>query len=418
MASLALPILALTLVGVLTRPGNVREWAVALAGAAVVLATGAITATAAIDALLRQWDVFAFLLGLFGIAAVAEQSGIIERLTGIARRHAAGRRDRLLVLISGVAAVVTVTLSNDATVLILTPLVIALCRALGAPALPYAFACVLMANAASLLLPVANPANIIVLHDAPVRLGPYLAFATLPSLAAMVATVGALLVVFRKELRGGLADPVALATDPDTMIVAIGLGTIMLAYLAALAVGWPVGLVALAGAAGLFAIRLARGHLELRRYAAGIEWAVFPFLAGLFILVTAAVQAGLGPVFAATLAEAEAAGVAGTVGLAIAAAGASNAMNNLPFALVTGEGLRASAGAGTPTVIALLVGIDLGPSFTTIGSLATLIWILILRRRGIPLSALGYLRTAFPAALAAFVAAVMALAAVTALAGR
>jgi len=408
----------LTLVGILTRPGNIREWAVALAGAAVVLLTGAITPAAAIGTLGREWDVFAFLLGLFGIAAIAEQSGIVDRLTAYARPHAAGRRDRLLVLVSGVAAVVTVTLSNDATVLILTPLVIALCRALAVPVLPYAFACVLMANAASLVLPVANPANVIVLHDAPVRLGPYLAFAALPSIVAIIATVAALLFVFRSELRGGLGDPATTEGDPDALLVAIGIGAIMLAYLAALALGWPVGVVAVGGAVLLLLLRAARGHLEVRRYAGGIEWAVFPFLAGLFVLVAAAEQAGVGPVVAAALTEAEGAGTLGTASLALAAAVASNAMNNLPFALVAGEGLRVSPGAGTPTVVALLVGIDLGPSFTTIGSLATLIWILILRRRDVPLSTLAYMRIAFLPALAALAAAVLALAAVTAVAGR
>ena len=402
----------------LTRPGNVREWAVAIGGAALVLASGSITPADAIAALGREWDVFAFLLGLFGIAAIAEQSGIVERLTAAAHVHAGGRRDRLLVLICAVGAFVTVTLSNDATVLILTPLVIALCRALAIPALPYAFACVLMANAASLILPVANPANVIVLHDAPVRLGTYLAFAALPSLVAIVATTGALLVVFRGELRGPLAVPARAVVDPDAGIVGIGIGAVMVGYLVALAVGWPVGLVALTGAVLLVLLRAARRRLDVRRYLSGIEWAVFPFLAGLFILVSAAERAGLGPVVATAVAEGEGAGAPGTAGLAIAAAAASNLMNNLPFALVAGEGLRAAPAAGPAAVVALLVGIDLGPSFTTIGSLATLIWILILRRRGIALSALGYMRLALLPALAALVGATLALAAVTALSQR
>lgn len=361
---------------------------------------------------------FAFLLGLFGIAAIAEQAGVVDRLTRSAHRRAGGRRDRLLILVSGVAAVVTVTLSNDATVLILTPLVIALCRALAVPVLPYAFACVFMANAASLVVPVANPANVIVLHDAPVRLGAYLGAATLPSIAAIVATIGALLFVFRADLRGGLAAPLPTLDDPDTTIVAAGIGAIMLAYLAALAFGWPVGLVAMTGAALLVSVRAVRGRLDVSRAARGIEWAVFPFLAGLFVLVAAAERAGLGPLVAAALTEAEHAGAVGIAGLAVAAAVASNAMNNLPFALIAGEGLRAAPAADAPTVVALLVGIDLGPSFTTVGSLATLIWILILRKRGISVTALEYLRIAFLPAAAGFGAATLVLTAVVALASR
>jgi len=179
-----------------------------------------------------------------------------------------------------------------------------------------------------------------------------------------------------------------------------------------------VDAVAVSGAVLLVAARTARGHLDAGRFARGIEWAVLPFLAGLFVLVSAAERAGLGPVVAGALAEAEGAEALGTAGLALAAAAGSNAMNNLPFALVAGEGLRAAPGAGAPTVVALLVGIDLGPSFTTIGSLATLIWILILRRRGIPVTALTYLRIAFLPALAALAGAVLALATVSALAAH
>jgi arsenical pump membrane protein len=354
--------------------------------------------------------VFLFLLGLMGVAAIVEQSGVIERLAALAAWQARGRRDVLLLLVSGIAVLVTATLSNDATVLILTPLVLALCARLAVPPLPYALACALLANTASLLLPVANPANLLVLHDTPLRLGAFARTLLVPDLLAIAGTVAALAFVSRRELRGPVGPPPDAPADPDALPVAVGVGLIVAGYLAALAAGWPVGVVAVTGAAGLLALRAARGRLAARRYAAEIEWEIFPFLAGLLVLVAAAERAGLGGVVRAALGEADAAGAAGLAGLGLATALAANAVNNLPLAVILGSGLRETAESARATVGAVLIGVDLGPSFTTVGSLATMLWLLILRRRGVPLSPLGYARRAWLPSLAGLGLALAALA--------
>lgn len=380
-----------------------------MTGALAVLLVGSIAPADAVVAIWRQWDVFLFLLGLMGIASIVEQSGVVEHLAVFAERHARGRRDLLLVLVSAVAVLVTATLSNDATVLILTPLVVSMCLQLRVPVLPYAFACALLANTASLLLPVANPANILVLHDAPLRLGAFVGTLLGPSLLAISATVGGIAFVFRTELRGAVAVSARPADAPDAGPVALGLIVIVATYLVALANGWPVGIVAVGGAAALLLLRFARGRLRMRRYLAEIEWPIFPFLAGLLVLVAAAERGGLGGVVARVVAEADAAGAAGTVGLGATTALASNAMNNLPLAVVMGSGLRESVDVTRHAIGAVLVGVDLGPNFTTVGSLATMLWLLILRRREVGISSIDYVRRAWlPSALglAAAIAAV------------
>jgi arsenical pump membrane protein len=361
-------------------------------------------------AIARQWDVFLFLLGLMGTAAIVEQSGVVEHLAVLAERQAHGRRDLLLVLVSGVAVLVTATLSNDATVLILTPLVIAMCGHLRVPVLPYALACALLANTASLLLPVANPANILVLHDAPLRLDTFVTLLLVPAIVAIVATVAGLAFVFRAELRGDVVGVERPADAPDALPIAIGLAVIVVAYLVALAYGWPVGLVAVSGAAALLALRMVRGRLQARRYLDGIEWEIFPFLAGLLVLVAAAERGGLAGIVRRVFTEADAAGTAGLVGLGVATAFASNVMNNLPLAVVMGSGLRDGADVARHTIGAVLIGVDLGPNFTTVGSLATMLWLLILRRRGAGISSAEYLRRAWLPSLLGLAAAITALA--------
>ena len=394
----------------LARPRGVREWIISVAGAIAVLLVGSIGLVEAASAVVRQWDVFLFLLGLMGISAIVEQSGVVEHLAVFAERHARGRRDVLFVLVSAVAVLVTATLSNDATVLILTPLVIAMCDHLRAPVLPYVLACALLANTASLLLPVANPANLLVLHDAPVRLGAFVATLFVPAALAIIATVVGIAVVFRNDLHGDLAGIERPDEAPDALLVAVGLGLIVGAYLVALANGWPVGLVAVAGAAVLLFLRTARGRLDPRRYLGEVEWAIFPFLAGLLVLVAAAERGGLAGLVQRAFREAETTGAMGLVGLGVATAFASNAMNNLPLAVVMGSGLREGADVTRQTIGAVLIGVDLGPNFTTVGSLATMLWLLILRRRGVGISSLDYLRHAWLPSSLGLAAAIAALA--------
>ena len=404
---LALPVLALTLSGILARPRGWPEWVYAVAGAATMLALGVVSPVDAAAAVLSQWDIFLFFLGLMVIAGVADESGLVEQLTKLAARAALGRRDVLLVLIAILAVAVTVTLSNDATILVLTPLVVTLTSRLELPVLPFAYACAYLANAASPILPAANPANVILLHGAPLRALDYVGELAFPAVAACVFVVAYLLVSFRRDLRGPLAVPVRDQPDATALFVGVGILAIVIAYLVALDRGVPVGLVAIVGALALVKPLLAFRRIALRGVRGAVEWSIFPFLAGLTVVVTAAGRAGLVSGVGETLAALSGVGTSGLVLIGVGATIAANAMNNLPAVLVFSQALSRLAPRTDLSAIAaaVVVGIDIGPNFTTIGSLATLMWILVLRRRGVAVTSGEYLRrSAFPSAAALLVA--------------
>ena len=400
MSPLALPLLALTLAAVLIRPRGVREWVVAIAGAALTVLFGIVPPADAFAAIVAQWNVFLFFLGLMTIAAIADQSGLLRHLVVASARAARGRADLLFILVCGVAALVTVTLSNDATVLLLTPLVVEMARRLQVPVLPYAFACAYIANAASVAIPIANPANILVLRSVPLTASEFVVLLGPSAILATIATIGAVFWLRRRELRARVTVPELADLDEGARGVAIGIAAIVVAYLIALQVRWPVGVVAVTGATALVALQATRGHLRHAELRANIAWSIFPLLAGLVVVLRGAEGAGLVDLVATPLANATP-DVRGVAGVALFSTFIANVMNNLPWALLAGA---AAGHVGTldPRIAAsLLVGIDVGASFTAIASLATLLWLLLLRRRDIHVSALDYARASFvPSALA------------------
>jgi arsenical pump membrane protein len=405
----------LTLAGVLARPRGIREWIIAVVGALSMLAIGALTPAEAVAAVGAQWNVLLFFLGLMSTAAVAEQSGVLAWMTGGAYQLARGRQDVLFLLICGLSVLVTATLSNDATILLLTPLVIRMVSALGATVLPYAFACALLANAASGLLPISNPTNLIVLQSHPLVLSEYVRHLLAPSLAAIAATIATLFLRERAALRQDLPErrTTSRSRPPGALPFAIGLAGVLAAYLIALEVGLPIGPVSVLGGSLLTLALIVSRRLHPKAFAAEIEWAIFPFFAGLVVVVAGASRAGLVDIAAAIFRQLAEANQFGPSLIGIAAALGANAMNNLPAAVLAGPSL-AQAGAliaePNAAMAGLIIGIDVGPNFTTVGSLATLLWMMLLRRRGIAIDSLAYMRYSWLPALLGLGAALAVLA--------
>lgn len=369
-----------------------------------MVAVGALTPAEGVAAVAAQWNVLLFFLGLMATAAVAEQSGVLAWMTGASYRLARGRQEILFLLICGLSVLVTATLSNDATILLLTPLVIRMVSALGAPVLPYAFACALLANAASSLLAIANPTNLIVLQAHPLVLSDYLRHLLAPSLAAVVATIATLFIRSRGALRPDLRERrmTPRARPPGAIPFTAGLAAVLIAYLVALQLGLPIGPVAVLGGSLLTLALLVSRRLHPKVFAAEIEWAIFPFFAGLVVVVAGASRAGLVGLTAGTIRELATIEPLGPILVGIAATLAANAMNNLPAAVLAASGLaETTAHLAEPSGVTagLLIGIDIGPNFTTVGSLATLLWMMLLRRRGIAMSSLIYIRYSWLPAL-------------------
>lgn len=405
----AVAIFAASLVLVLVRPRGLPDWAAALGGGLVMVASGLLPVREALAQLGGAWNVFLFFLGLAVSSAVAEQAGLFRTAAALAARTARGSQRRLLIGLYLAGVLITAVLSNDATALLLTPVAFAAATRLGIDPRPYAFACALVANAASFVLPVSNPANLLILGRAPLDLGSFLSHLLLPSVLAVVATLAGLLVVFRRELAAPFAAPsgTARSLDRRARTNLVGVAGLTVAYLVGSAAAWPLGLVALGGAVGLLALDIWAVGWAGTRWSSAVPWGLFPLFAGLLLLVGGAERAGaFGPVVRAI----DAVQGLGGVGVPVAVLGlavVANLVNNLPAALVAATALGSMPGGAVRVdlVAAVLIGVDLGPNLTPIGALSTLLWLLLLRRRGVQVSALAYLRIALPVTLPALLAA-------------
>ena len=381
--ALTLVITALAIAGVIVRPWRLTEAIWAVAGAVAVVALGLVPWPDALGAMGRGLDVYLFLTGMMLLSETARREGLFDWLAVEAVRHARGSRPRLFFLVYAVGTVVTVFMSNDATAVVLTPAVFAAAKRAKLEPLPYLFVCAFVANAASFVLPISNPANIVLYGGHMPPLLDWLKSFTLPSVMAIAVTYLLLRWRMRKALAGPLADMPPRRRLPRSAGVA--LAGIVLTALALIVTsfldikfGWPA---AIGGSATVIAVLLTEraSPWPVIRH---VSWSVIPLVAGLFVLVRAIEGTGLiADVTRALTALAQHSEV-----LAAAAAGgsiavASNLMNNLPVGLIAASVLT---GAQPPLAVtdAALIGVDLGPNLSITGSLATILWLLAIRRDG------------------------------------
>src|SRR6266496_3972096 len=192
----------LTLIGIMVRPFKWNEAMIAMAGAGLLLIIGLINPLDALTVLLNDWNIFLFFLGMMALSALAEAAGLFDWLAAQAARLAGGSSRRLLLNTFLLGSVISMVLSNDATALILTPIVYTLVTRLRLPVLPFLFACTFIADTASFLLPVSNPINIIVTSQFPLGLLTFLHLLFLPSLLVIGINTGVFYLLYRRQLRG------------------------------------------------------------------------------------------------------------------------------------------------------------------------------------------------------------------------
>lgn len=385
-------IVVATILGVLARPFRLPEYVFAIGGAAALLALGLLPLSAARDAVAKGYDVYLFLIGMMLLAEVARQEGLFDWIAGHAAHAAKGSAKRLFALVYGVGVLVTAFLSNDATAVVLTPAVYAVARKAGVEPLPYLFICAFIANAASFVLPISNPANLVVYGDRLPALLPWMKIFVLPSLVAIAATYGMLRWTQRAELRKPLAPaPDVEALSPAGRAAGVALALAAVVLVGASALGRDLGAPTLA--CGFLAVLAAsviavRSPLPTLKH---IAWGVLPLVAGLFVLVAGLEHVGGIRLIADWLAGHEQSAPGQTAFLAGLAAGfGANVVNNLPLGLLAGAAGQA-AHAPDKVMAGLLIGVDLGPNLSVTGSLATLLWLLAIRREGEHVGALRFL---------------------------
>jgi len=403
-ASLAIwAISALSTAGVIGRPFRWPEWIWAVTGATLLAALGLISVHDVAGAVLRGQDVYLFLTGMMLLSETARAHGVFNWVAASAVAGARGSITRLFLLVYAVGVVVTTFLSNDATAVVLTPAVFAVARKAEAEPLPLLLACALIANAASFVLPISNPANLVLYGGHMPPLGQWLASFAIPSIASILATLGCLWFVERKSLAGDCT--ASIEHEPLSLGGRLALGGIVLTAVLLVVVSsldGQLGLpTALAGIGTALAVSAATRRSPLA-LAHDVSWGVLPLVAGLFVLVQALAQTGVIEVIAEALRagtdQLRTAAIDGTV-----LAFGSNLVNNLPAGLVASE---AVAQAHPPQLVVdgLLIGVDLGPNLSVTGSLATILWLQVIRREGEHVGFWRFLRVGvvvMPAALIA-----------------
>jgi len=380
--------------GVILRPFSWPEFIWAVTGAVLLVALGLLSVPDALTGVERGTDVYLFLTGMMLLAELARQEGLFDWLAAKAAGLAKGSATRLFTLVFCVGTVVTAFLSNDATAVVLTPAVAAMVKAADAKEpLPYLFICAFIANAASFVLPISNPANLVIYGSHMPPLLQWLPQYALPSVLSILATYVVLRWTQRERLRQEISSDIDVPElSAAGKTAALGIAGTAVVLLASSAFGIQLGLPTfLAGAATavLVLLRAQRGPLEVLK---NISWSVLPLVAGLFVLVEALEKTGVTANLAALLhdvVQSSATLAAWASGVALAVG--CNLVNNLPAGLVAGRVVEI---AKVPDHVrsAVLIGVDLGPNLSVTGSLATILWLTALRREGQDVGAWTFLK--------------------------
>lgn len=357
------------------RPRGLPEAVAAIPAAAIVVASGAVHWADALSEIRRLAPVVAFLAAILILAQLCDDEGLFRALGAVTARASRGNPIRLLTMVFIVAAAITAILSLDATVVLLTPVVFVTAASLGLRAKPHVYACTHLANSGSLLLPVSNLTNLLAFTASGLTFGAFTLLMALP----WVAAVGVEYLIFRlffdRDLglgTTGCGQPEKLALPVvSVVVVALTLAGFGLASVAGVNPAW----AAAAGAAVLAVRALCRRTATVKSLVSAGSVPFLAFVLALGVVVRAVEDNGLGSAVGRLVPVGSS--LPALLAVAAVAAVLANVVNNLPAVLVL---LPAAAAAGPGVVLAVLIGVNVGPNLTYVGSLATLLWRRILTR--------------------------------------
>jgi arsenical pump membrane protein len=381
-AHIVLPlIVAVSIVLMLIRLRGIPEvWWIS-GGTLLLIALRLVPLKLAGQAVAKGSDVYLFLIGMMLLSELAREQGVFDWVASAAVRGANGSCSRLFLLVYGAGTLVTIFMSNDATAVVLTPAVLTAVRKAKVSPLPYLFVCALIANAASFVLPISNPANLVVFHTGMPPLWTWLADFGVPSLLSILVTFLVMRLLFRDELCKSIECEVEdTKLSGNGKLVLTGLALMIAVLLTASAMKKDLGLPTCVAALVITAVVSIKARSNPIKLAREISWATLLLVAGLFVMVDAVESQGALNLtqqwlaWASSLGQNVAAMVAGfAVGIA------NNIVNNLPLGLIAGGTIQAAHTKGL-MANAVLIGVDLGPNLCVTGSLATILWLLALRK--------------------------------------
>jgi arsenical pump membrane protein len=401
--TLALVALAVVLGFAMVRPRGWPEAVAAVPAAGLLIALGVISWHDAAAEVSRLLPVVGFLAAVLVLARLCDDEGLFRAAGAAMARTNSGGQQRLLVKVFVIAAATTAILSLDATVVLLTPVVLATARTLAVSAKPHAYATAHLANSASLLFPVSNLTNLLAFSVAGLSFVHFTALMTLPWLAAVGVEFALLRWLFARELS---VEPTRDAVTEDVEVpvfVLVVLALTLVGFAATSLVGLSPAWAALAGAVVLGVRAMARRDTSPRRLAVALDVPFLAFVLCLAVVVAAVMLNGLDGAMRDMLPSGT--GLLALLGVAAVAALLSNVVNNLPAVLVL---LPLVAVSGPAAVLAVLIGVNVGPNLTYVGSLANLLWRKVVRR-DIPAGFVEFSRVGLCTAPATLVVSVLGL---------
>lgn len=370
----------------------------------MAIAVGAISPVHAWAEVERLGPVVGFLAAVLVLAHFCDVEGLFRACGAWMARRSAGRPGRLLTAVFALASAITAVLSLDATVVLLTPVVLATAARSGVRAKPHLYACAHLSNTASLLLPVSNLTNLLAFEASGLSFTRFAALMALPWLLA----IGAEYVLFRRffadDLKAAVRPSEAAETPELPVFALVTVGCTLAGFVVASAVGVEPAWVALAGALVLAGRALVRRQATPVTVVRAAAPGFLAFVLALGVVVRAVVDNGLADALRHVLPAGS--GLLALLGIAVLAAVLANLINNLPAVLVL---LPLTAATGPGAVLAVLIGVNIGPNLTYAGSLATLLWRRIVQRHGQDVGLGEFTRLGLLAVPAALVPATLAL---------
>jgi len=393
---LAVLVFVATITLVIWQPKGLGIGWSALGGAAVALLLGVVSISDVPVVWGIVWNATAAFVAIIIISLLLDEAGFFEWAALHVARWGKGNGRRLFALVVLLGAAVSSLFANDGAALILTPIVIAMLRALGygdKATLAFVMVAGFIADTASLPLVVSNLVNIVSADFFGLGFGEYASVMVPVDLAAIAATLVVLMLFFRRDIPAtydvaALRAPREAIRDAATFRAGwIVLALLLLGFFLLEPLGVPVSAVAAAGAILLLAIA-GRGHvIKTRMVVREAPWQVVIFSLGMYLVVYGLRNAGLTNHLAALLDQIAQGGVWGAaLGTGMIAAALSSVMNNMPTVLVGALSIDAAHATGAvkeAMIYANVIGCDLGPKLTPIGSLATLLWLHVLGQKGI-----------------------------------
>jgi arsenite/antimonite efflux pump membrane protein len=393
---LALAIFVATIAVVIWQPKGLGIGWSAMGGAGVALLAGVVSFADIPVVWGIVWNATATFVAIIMVSLLLDEAGFFEWAALHVARWGGGRGRLLFALVVLLGAAVSSLFANDGAALILTPIVIAMLRALGyrdKATLAFVMAAGFIADTASLPLIVSNLVNIVSADFFRIGFADYASVMIPVDLASIAATLGVLLLYFRHDIPGNydvtqLRPPADAIRDHATFKAGwVVLALLLAGFFLLEPLGVPVSAVAAVGVV-LLLIIAARGHvIETRKVLRGAPWQVVIFSLGMYLVVYGLRNAGLTNHLAGLLDRTAQGGVWGAAfGTGIIAALLSSVMNNMPTVLVGALSIDTTHATGAvreAMIYANVIGCDLGPKITPIGSLATLLWLHVLGQKGI-----------------------------------